>query len=65
MLIPHEELKQLQNQANFTKVMYLNEKFKLMPVGDVWNEYLTRQGLSDDWYDEIELFEKEVIANRK
>ena len=65
MLIPHEELKTLQDQANFTKIMYLNEKFKLMPVGEVWNEYLTRQGLSDDWYDQIELFEKEVIANRK
>ena len=65
MLMPHAELKKLQEETNFTKIMYLNEKFKLMPVGDVWNEYLSRQGLSDDWYEEIELFEKEVIANRK
>lgn len=65
MLMPHAELKKLQEEANFTKIMYLNEKFKLMPVGDVWNEYLSRQGLSEDWYDEIELFEKEVIDNRK
>lgn len=65
LLMPHEELKALQDKADFTKIMYLNEKFKLMPVGDVWEEYLKRQGLSDDWYDEIEKFEAEVIANRK
>jgi L-rhamnose isomerase len=45
--------------------MYLNEKFKCMPFGEVWEEYLHRQGLSDDWFDEIEKFEAEVIANRK
>ena len=26
--------------------------------------YLARQGLSEDWWDEIEKFEKEVIAKR-
>lgn len=65
LLMPHEELKALQNEANFTKIMYLNEKFKLMPCGDVWEEYLSRQGLSDDWFEDVEKFEKEVIAKRK
>ncbi len=64
LLLPHDELKELQNQSNFTKIMYLNEKFKTMPIGDVWCEYLERQGLSDDWFDEVEKFEKEVIAKR-
>ena len=32
---------------------------------DVWEEYLTRQSLKDDWFEEIEKFEKEVICNRK
>jgi len=65
MLLPNEELKALQNQNNFTKIMYLNEKFKSMPWGCVWEEYLARQGLSDDWFDEIEKFENEVFKNRK
>ena len=39
--------------------------FKLMPIGDVWCEYLERQGLSDDWLEEIENFETEVIEKRK
>ena len=64
LLLPNEELKKLQDENNFTKIMYLNEKFKMMPIGDVWNEYLERQGLSDDWYSEIEKFEKEVILKR-
>ena len=65
LLTPYEELKNLQEQNNFTKIMYLNEKFKFMPVGDIWEEYLSRQGLNDDWFDEIEKFEEEVIAQRK
>ena len=65
MLYPNEELKKLQDESNFTKILYLNEKFKFMPIGDVWEEYLRQQGLSDDWFDEVEKFEREVIANRK
>jgi L-rhamnose isomerase len=64
LLTPYEELKKLQNESNFTKVMYLNEKFKTMPIGDVWEEYLSRQGLNDDWFEEVERFEKEVFAAR-
>ena len=64
LLLPNEELKKLQDNNDFTQIMYLNEKFKFMPIGDVWEEYLYRQNLSDDWYDEIEKFEKTVIAKR-
>ena len=64
LLQPYEELKKLQNENNFSKIMYLNEKFKFMPIGDVWDEYLRRQGLCEDWFDEVEKFEKEVIAKR-
>lgn len=64
LLMPNEELKALQDENNFTKIMYLNEKFKMMPIGDVWREYLERQGLSEDWYSEVEKFEKEVISKR-
>lgn len=65
MLYPNGELKKLQDESNFTKILYLNEKFKFMPIGDVWEEYLRQQGLSDDWFDEVEKFEREVIAKRK
>ncbi len=64
ILQPNKELQKLQNENNFTKIMYVNEKFKTMPVGDVWEEYLRRQNLSDDWFDAVEKFESEVIAKR-
>ncbi len=64
MLQPYNELKKLQDENNFSKIMFLNEKFKFMPIGDVWDEYLRRQGLSEDWFDAVEAFEKEVIAKR-
>ena len=64
MLQPYNELKALQNENNFSKIMFLNEKFKFMPIGDVWDEYLRRQGLSEDWFDAVEKFEEEVIAKR-
>jgi L-rhamnose isomerase len=37
----------------------------MLPLGDVWDEYLRRQGLSEDWYDAVEDYEKEVLVNRK
>lgn len=64
MLQPYAEMKKLQDENNFSKIMFLNEKFKMMPVGDVWDEYLRRQGLSEDWFGEVEAFEKDVIAKR-
>ena len=58
-------LKKLQDEANFGKLMYMNELFKTMPMGDVWNEYLARQGMNNEWYAEVEKYEKEVLSLRK
>ena len=65
LLIPHEEMRKLQDDGNFTKILYMHERQKTLPLGAVWTEYLRRQNLSDDWFDEVEKFENEVIANRK
>ncbi|MBQ9797451.1 MAG: L-rhamnose isomerase [Clostridia bacterium] len=65
LLQPHDELMRLQDENDFTKIMYLNEQSKVLPWGGVWEEYLSRQGMSDDWYGDIQTFEKDVIANRK
>lgn len=65
MLLPNDTMKELQESGSFGKLMYMNELFKMMPVGDVWNEYLTRQGLSETWYGEVERYEKEVLSKRK
>ena len=64
LLLTNAEMKSLQDKANFGKLMYLNELFKTMPLGDVWNEYLAKQGLSDEWYGEAERYEREVLSGR-
>ena len=64
MLLPNEELKQLQDENNFTKIMYLNEKFKSMPWGVIWEEYLARQGLDKNWLEEVQKYEREVLLKR-
>ena len=65
LLQPYAEMKKLQDENNLTKVLYMHERVKFLPVSDVWDEYLKRQGLKEDWYDAVEKFENEVIANRK
>ena len=64
LLMPHDELRAMQDNAEFGKLMYAFERQKMLPLGDVWAEYLSRQGLSEDWYGEIETYEKEVLRNR-
>ena len=64
ILQPYAEMKKLQDEGNFTKVFYMHERVKYLPFTDVWDEYLARQGLKEDWWDEVEKFEKEVIAKR-
>lgn len=65
MCMPHDELKKLQDQANWTKVMAEQEKVKMMPFGDVWAEYCRQCGTDDDaWFDEVLRYEKEVLSER-
>ena len=64
LLLPNEELKKLQNEGNFSKLMAMNEKAKMLPFADVWNEYLRRENMSDDYYGEIEKYEQEVLLKR-
>lgn len=63
-LLPNEELAKEEEEANFTKLMVMQEKVKLLPFGAIWEEYLARQNLTDDYYDEVMNYEKEVLAKR-
>lgn len=66
LLSPNKELKALQDGGNFTKLMVLQEEVKTLPFGDVWREYCLRQGVKAcDWFEEVEAYEKNVLANRK
>lgn len=65
LLCPNDEMRTLQDNANFGKLMFMQEKVKTLPLGAVWEEYLARQGLTDDWYNDIEDYEEKVLRYRQ
>ncbi len=66
LLEPHSELKKLQDEGNFTKLMVLMEEEKTMPFGEIWNEYCRVCGKPADgeWFAQIEDYEKNVQSKR-
>ena len=64
LLMNHDELKKLQDEADFTALMVKGEEYKTLPLGAVWSEYLKRENLSEDYLTEIKKYEKEVLSKR-
>ena len=64
LLQPNGKMKELQNESRFTELMVLSENMKTMPFGDVWEEYLKRQNVSDDYFAAIDEYEKNVLSLR-
>lgn len=64
LLQPIEKLKKLQNDSKFTELMYLNEKLKELPFGDVWTKYLAQSNIENDYLHTIKNYETEVLAKR-
>ena len=64
LLQPSEEMKKLQDESNFTDIMYLSEEMKMMPLGDVWNEFLAREGVVQNYLSEVRKYESEVLSKR-
>ncbi len=66
LLQSDEELKKLQDNGNFSKLMVLQEEYKTLPFGDIWDEYCRRceRPLDGEWYTEVERYEKDVLSRR-
>lgn len=64
LLQPNAKLKALQDENNFTELMVLQEELKTAPFGDVWEEYLKREGVQNDYITEVLKYEKDVLSNR-
>ncbi len=64
LLQPNEQLKKLQDESNFTEVMYISEEMKTAPFGDVWNEFLAREGVEANYLLCVKEYEREVLSKR-
>ena len=66
LLLPNAELKTLQDEGRFSELFACQEAMKMMPLGDVWEEYLEREGVPSeaDWYAAVLDYEKTVLAER-
>lgn len=67
LLQPNTELKGLQDEGCFTKLMVLQEELKTFPFGDIWAEYCRNCNVPSDgsWFTEIEKYEDEVLSIRR
>ena len=64
LLTPHDNMKALQTDGKFTDLMVLQEEIKTAPFGDIWAEYLVREGIKADYLSEIKEYEEKVLVNR-
>ena len=64
LLTPGDQLKTLQDEGRFTELMVRMEEYKMLPVSAVWKEYLSRTGVTEDYYAVIRDYEKNVLSAR-
>ena len=64
LLQPNEKLKALQESADFTSLMAMQEELKTAPFGDIWNEYLAREGVPADYLAAVKDYERDVLSRR-
>ena len=66
LLQPNGEMKKLQDEGNWTKLMVLQEELKTMPFGEVWEEYCRACGKPADgeWFPMVEKYEREIQSLR-
>ena len=61
LLMPADKMKELQNTGDTTALMVLSEEVKELPFGDIWNEYLSREGVEADYITAVKEYEKNNV----
>ena len=66
LLQPYAQLKKMQDEANFSEQMMLQEEMKTLPYGDVWEEYLSRNRFAgSDWFEAVRDYENKILKERR
>ncbi len=62
----NELLIKRQNNNEMTELQVIQDEMKIMPFGDVWDEYCRRCGVrcDRDWFSEVKLYENEILNRR-
>ncbi len=66
LLMPHDTLKKMQDEADFTDLMVMQEELKSYPFGDVW-DYICEQNnvpVKQAWMQDVRAYEKEILSSR-
>lgn len=65
-LEPTAQLRQLENEFNYTKRLAMLEELKSAPFAAVWDYYCEKNNapVGEKWIAECEKYEKEVLCNR-
>lgn len=65
-LLPHEHLKQLQEDGNYTERLALLEEFKTYPFGAVWDYYCAKMEVpvGEKWLEDVKQYEEDVLFKR-
>lgn len=66
LLSPSKKLKELQDTAQFSRLMAMQEEVKTYPLGAVWDYFCEINGAPqrEAWFEEVEKYEKEVLLKR-
>ena len=66
LLQPVQEMKDLQDRGEFTRLLVLQEEMKTLPFGEVWDEYCRSCGKPADgeWFPLAEEYERKVLSKR-
>ena len=67
MLMPNEQLKELQENGDYTKRLALLEEFKTYPFGAIWNYYCDQMDVpvKEQWLTDVMEYEEKVLTHRK
>ncbi len=66
LLMPNDQLRQMQAENDYTGLLYLHEEIKTLPFSAVWAEYCRREQVAADeaWYQDVKEYEQNVLLKR-
>lgn len=59
------DYKSLQDECDFTSLQAKSEEYKLLPIGDIWNEFLDREGVEQDYLSAVKQYERTTLSKRQ